>query len=75
MRARTTLAIGSTQVRPRFHPTPELQLPDQGGPRLVRADLVTLTFAGFPFESDIEAFGDFLPGSNWIPIKSATSTA
>ncbi|MBS2031075.1 MAG: hypothetical protein JST54_24450 [Deltaproteobacteria bacterium] len=51
---------------PEIPPDAELQLPDHGGPRLARAELVTLTFAGFPFESELEAFGDFLPGSHWV---------
>lgn len=42
------------------------QMPVHAGPLLPRLQLVTVTFAGYPFRSFVESFGDFVVGSQWL---------
>jgi len=41
-------------------------IPDQGGPVLAHMKLVTVTFAGYAHEGDVQAFGAWLPTSQWL---------
>jgi hypothetical protein len=47
------------------------QIIDHGGPVLAHPNLVTVTFAGYRFASKVQAFGDFLVGSNWLASAGA----
>ena len=52
-----------------FSPAPHDPLPTlrRGQDRVLRAPrLVTVTWSGHEFQSDVEAFDDFLPGSRWL---------
>ena len=42
------------------------QVPDHGGAVLAHVELVTVTFSGYAFADDVEAFGDWLVGSQWL---------
>jgi hypothetical protein len=42
------------------------QIPDHGGPIVAGVQLITVTFAGYPFESDVQSFGDFIVASQWV---------
>jgi hypothetical protein len=42
------------------------QMPGHGQPPLARLQLVTVTFAGYPFETFVQSFGDFVVGSQWL---------
>jgi hypothetical protein len=46
-------------------------VPSQGGPTLGALDLVTVTYAGFPFNAEIDAFGDYVVGSEWLTTVGA----
>jgi hypothetical protein len=46
--------------------TPLPQVPTMGGPVLASPRLVTITFAGYPYTSTVEAFGDWVVGSSWL---------
>jgi hypothetical protein len=41
-------------------------IPSNGGPILAHPNIVTISFAGYPFESDVQAFGDWVVTSNWL---------
>src|SRR5262249_53345628 len=41
-------------------------VPNQGGGVIAHVKLVTITFAGFPYQSEIQAFGDWIVGSQWL---------
>ena len=47
------------------HPNPP-KLFDSGGPKLKDPQIVTITFPGYPYKSQVEALGDFFPGSSWM---------
>jgi hypothetical protein len=50
------------------HAVPPLpQVPNQGGPLLKKLQLVTVSFGGYAFEQQIQAFGDWVLGSAWLP--------
>jgi hypothetical protein len=46
-------------------------VPDQGGPVLPAMRLVTVSFAGYEHESDVQAFGSWLPTSDWLTTAGA----
>jgi hypothetical protein len=41
-------------------------VPSNGGPVLTHPNIVTISFAGYPFESDVQAFGDWVVTSDWL---------
>jgi hypothetical protein len=48
-------------------PHPELpQVPNNGGPILSHLKLVTITFAGYAYELEVQAFGEWLVSSSWF---------
>jgi hypothetical protein len=47
------------------------QIPDQGGIVLKSPELVTLTFKNDPNRSQLEAFGAWIAGSNWMSVVGA----
>jgi hypothetical protein len=54
---------------PAFTTAPHLpfpRMPNHGVPPLPKLQLVTVTFAGYPYESQVQAFGDFIVGSTWL---------
>jgi hypothetical protein len=51
-----------------FHTAAHKPLPqvvDRGGPKLASVDLVTVTFAGFPYRDEVESLGDWMVTSDW----------
>jgi hypothetical protein len=60
----------ASSFAPAPHP-PLPQVPDQGGPILKSPHLVTITFAGFPLDPDVKAFGDFIVTSSWLTTVGA----
>jgi hypothetical protein len=42
------------------------QIPDHGGPVLEQLQLVTVTFAGYRYQDEVAAFGDWIVGSRWL---------
>jgi hypothetical protein len=64
--------VGGGGVRPDAgsagtgHRPPEPQIPFLGGPILVNPNLVTVTFKGYPYEQQVQAFGDWVVGSQWF---------
>jgi hypothetical protein len=46
-------------------------VPNQGGPVLPHVRLVTVSFAGFEHEADVQAFGSWLPTSDWFTTAGA----
>jgi hypothetical protein len=58
------LACGSSGFQPGDH-APLPQVVDDGSPRLAHVDLVTVTFAGFPFSAQVEALDDWMVVSDW----------
>jgi len=42
------------------------QLENAGGPILADPQLVTITFPGYAYTSDVEDFGDWIVGSDWL---------
>jgi hypothetical protein len=52
----------------RFIPRSDWPLISNPGGHPVNPDvqLVTITFAGYPFQAEVEAFGDYLVGSSWF---------
>ncbi len=68
---------GGTQAMPDAAPPPDAgftpaahpplpQIPDHGGRVLGHVQLVTITFAGYAYESQVQAFGDWIVGSPWL---------
>jgi hypothetical protein len=51
--------------------TPLPQLDAHDGVVLANAQLVTITFPGYAYKSQVEAFGDFVGGSNWLRTVGA----
>jgi len=47
------------------------QVPDNGGRRLAHVQLVTATFPGYPYEAEVQAFGDWIVGSSWLQTVGA----
>lgn len=48
-------------------PHPALpQVPDHGGRVLGHIQLVTITFAGYAYEHEVQAFGDWIATSSWL---------
>src|SRR5262245_1684496 len=47
------------------------QLENAGGPILEHAQLVTVTYPDYPYTADVEAFGDWVVGSDWLTIVGA----
>lgn len=41
-------------------------VPNRGGTVLARAKLVTITFAGYPYEGEVQRFGDWIVDSSWL---------
>jgi hypothetical protein len=41
-------------------------VPYQGGHVIAHLKLVTITFEGFPFQADVQAFGDWIVSSEWL---------
>jgi hypothetical protein len=69
-------ACGSSHSpAPDAYPTathaPWPQLPDQGGPRLQHPQLVTVTFANDARAASLEAFAQWIVGSNWLAAVGA----
>jgi hypothetical protein len=62
-------ACGSSHPAQPHEPFP--QIPDNGGPILANPEIVTVTFPGYAFESDVQAFGAWVPGSAWLPAVGA----
>src|SRR5262245_8034173 len=58
----------SDDVGSRLRPS---QITDNGGPIFAQPSLVTVTFAGYRFESKVQAFGDFVVGSQWLANAGA----
>src|SRR5579883_3576492 len=52
-----------------FVPLP--QVPFQGGPTIAHVKLVTITFAGYPYQQQMQAFGDWIVGSTWLQTVGA----
>jgi hypothetical protein len=48
-----------------FQPTLP-RVPNQNGGVIAHVKLVTITFKGFPYQSEIQAFGDWIVGSKWL---------
>ena len=46
-------------------------VPDQGGPILAHPQLVVVTYAGFAFASDVEAYASWIVGSRWLTTVGA----
>jgi hypothetical protein len=46
-------------------------VPDQGGPLLTAPQLVTITYADYPYRADVEAYGDWIVGSDWLATVGA----
>lgn len=46
-------------------------IPKFGGPVLASPQIVTITYAGYKFTPDVEAFGDFVVSSDWITAVGA----
>jgi hypothetical protein len=46
-------------------------VPNQGGPVLPHVRLVTVSFSGFEHEADVQAFGSWLPTSDWFTTAGA----
>jgi hypothetical protein len=42
------------------------QIPYRNGPILAQPHIVTITFAGFSYEADVQAFGDWIATSDWL---------
>jgi hypothetical protein len=47
------------------------QVPNNGGPILAHPALVTITFAGYPYQADIQAFDAWLVTSSWLEAVGA----
>jgi hypothetical protein len=47
------------------------QVPNHGGPVLQHLKLVTITFGGYQYESEVQAFGDWIVGSSWLTTVGA----
>ena len=50
---------------------PAPPIPSNGGSVLASANLVVVTFAGYPFADAIEAMADWLPSSRWLAATAA----
>jgi hypothetical protein len=46
-------------------------IPNQGGPVIAAPKLVTVTFPGFAYETQVESFGAFVVQSNWLATVGA----
>jgi hypothetical protein len=63
---RSQTAAPDASFAPAAHPSlARGNIPDHGGPTLAHARIVTVTFAGYEHEPDVEAFGGWLPTSDW----------
>jgi len=60
---------GTVCVPEKHQPFP--QVLTQGGPVLGSPELVTITFAGYDLESEVQRFGDWVVGPNWLPVVGA----
>jgi hypothetical protein len=58
-------SASDTGFSPAAH-APFPQIPNNGGRILANPQLVTVTFADYPYESDVQAFGDWIVTSNWL---------
>lgn len=47
------------------------QVTDHGGPVLDAPQLVTITFDGYRFRTDVEAYGDWIVASSWLTTVGA----
>ena len=47
------------------------EIPTQGGPVIAHVELVTVTFAGYPYKETVEAFGDWVVQSAWLQQAGA----
>jgi hypothetical protein len=47
------------------------QVTNKGGPILAAPDIVTITFAGYAYQSDVQAFGDWVATSDWLATVGA----
>jgi hypothetical protein len=41
-------------------------IPTAGGPMLEQVELVTVTFSGYAYESQVQDYGDYIVGSKWL---------
>ncbi|HEX8795608.1 MAG TPA: hypothetical protein VF765_31880 [Polyangiaceae bacterium] len=62
---------GAVDAPPGFQMAPHPSVtgglvPKGSGPILAHMKLVTVTFAGYEHEADVQAFGSWLPGSTWL---------
>ena len=57
--------VGDSGFAPAVH-APFPQVPNNGGRILVSPQLVTVTFADYPYESSVQAFGDWIVASDWL---------
>ena len=64
-----TGAVGGTGGSTSFVTAPHEplpQIPTAGGRLLEHVELVTVSFAGYEYESEVQAFDDFIVTSNWL---------
>jgi hypothetical protein len=47
------------------------QVPDHGGHVLTSPQLITVTFAGYEYEQEMQAYGDFIVASQWLTTVGA----
>ncbi|HEY5243945.1 MAG TPA: hypothetical protein VIJ22_20830 [Polyangiaceae bacterium] len=68
----TSSSGSSSSFQPAPHPSYAGGLvPDGGGPVLPSMRLVTVSFAGYEHEADVQAFGSWLPTSDWLTTAGA----
>jgi hypothetical protein len=44
----------------------QFSVPNQGGPLLTAPELITITYADYPYRADVEAYGDWIVGSDFL---------
>ena len=65
--AGTAGAAGTSFVSAPHPAFPTVPNPDKG-PVISAVQIVTITFAGYTYEKQIQDFADFVPGSQWLSI-------
>jgi hypothetical protein len=65
-----TCQSGACVAPPAGHPVFP-QIPDQGGSILTAPQLVTVTFPNYPYQPEVEAFGNWVMSSSWMSAVGA----